>query len=577
MLFVLLATSIGVIGVYDRTPLRDADRAVADFIQANLLALSAAGVFWLLVDLWHQRRGQPAGFDPAARLPAVHVVACLVSVVVAALFFCGSLLINSVARSASSGPALEATDLGGVLAICALGTLLIGSLWEERRGYGIPCLYVWGALVVAVVLDRLAIKDHLAFWAIGMAAGGYATLTSLIWRQGASIASIGSQWGIRDPVAGLKRTAAWLPVVNLLVAAFATLATLIVVLAFPERWMRISSGMMPAVLAVGLAALGAERTSHAAGVRVAADDGRRGGVPELGRLAAGLERADDPAAFDPHADCLGRLGVHLRRDRRAARSGIQFLAVARAADRRHVWRRRPWRSWWACCCWSDSTTSPASVRRSTRRAMLAVVVVLVAMAVGFISLALLPSRAWRELTERQRRMCVYAAEVVAALIFAHVYMCKPMLFSGFFRPYWPYIVMAIAFAGVGVGELFQRSGIRVLSDPLQRTSAFLPLIPALGFWIVAAEKSNYSVVLFAAGVVYLVLSMLRRSVFSGVAAVVAGNAALWSLLADSGMSFWRHPQFWLIPPAASALIAGQINRRHLKPAQLPRCVTPVCW
>ena len=422
---------------------------------------------------------------------------------------------------------------------------------------------------MAVVLDRLAIKDHLAFWAIGMAAGGYATVTSLIWRQGASLASIGSQWGIRDPIAGLQRTAMWLPTVNLLVAAGATLATLIVVSGFPERWMRISSGMMPAALAVGLAAL--------------AQQERRTLLQFVSLLMTGvaavcLSWADLQPDWNERMILLrlirmlivlGRSDVRLRRDRRAASSGNQFLAVARAADRNDVRRRWPggvggraavgaillrarrrgarrhaarcWRWSWSWSRW-PSVSSRWPCCRVER---------------------------WRELTRTPAAdLRVRARRSIAALIFAHVYMCKPMLFSGFFRPYWPYIVMAIAFAGVGVGELFQRSGIRVLSDPLQRTSAFLPLIPALGFWIVAAEKSDYSVVLFAAGVVYLVLSMLRRSVVSGVAAVVAGNAALWSLLADSGMSFWRHPQFWLIPPAASALIAGQINRRHLKPAQL---------
>ena len=567
VLFVLLATSIGVVCVYDRIPLRETHHAVVDFVQANLLALSAAGVFWLLVDLWHQRRGQAAGFDPKFRLPATHVVACLVSVAISALFFTGSLLINSVARSASARFALEATDLGGVLAICTLGTLLIGSLWEARRGYGIPCLYVWGALVVAVVLDRLAIQDHLAFWAIGMAAGGYATLTSLIWRQGALLASIGGRWGIRDPVAGLKRTAAWLPVVNLLVAAFSALATLIVVLVFPERWMRISSGMMPAVLAIGLAAL--------------AQKERRTLLEFVSLLMTGvaavcLSWADLQPEWNEQM-VLERLVRML-----IALAGLAFIygtIVVRRVPETSPWRLPVQRI--AITFGGGAMAALLGVLLLERiyyepgigapigtPAMLAVVVVLVAMTVGFISLALLPKRAWRELTEHQRRMCVYAAEVVATLIFAHVYMCKPMLFAGFFRPYWPYIVMAIAFAGVGVGELFERSGIRVLSDPLQRTSAFLPLIPALGFWIVAAEKSNYSVVLFTAGVVYLVLSMLRRSAPSLVAAVVAGNAALWSLLADSDMPFWQNPQFWLIPPAASALIAGQINRRHLKPAQL---------
>ncbi len=567
VLFALLATSVGVIGLYDRTLSGVSHHLVVDFIQANLLALSAAGAFWLSVDLWHQRRGQRAGFDIGTRLPAVHVVACLVGVVVAALFCSGSLLINSVVRSTSSGSGLAATDLGGILAIGVLGALLIGSLWEIRRGYGIPCLYVWGAAVVAVVLDRLAIKDHLALWAIGMAAGGYATVTGLIWRQGALLAAVGSRWGIRDPVSGLRRTAAWLPVVNLLVAAGSTLATLIVVLAFPERWMRISAGMIPAALAVGLAAL--------------AQKERRTLLQFVSLLMTGvaavcLSWADLQPDWNEQRILL-RL-IHML----IALAGMSFVYAV------IVVRRVPETSSWRLPVQRIAVTfgggalavllgvlllerfyyEPGVGAPVDTPRMLAVVVVLVAMAAGLISLALLPSRVWRELNDRQRRICVYAAEVVATLLFAHVYMCKPALFAGFFRPYWPYVVMALAFAGVAVGELFQRSGLRVLSDPLQRTSAFLPLIPALGFWIVVAEKTDYSMVLFAAGVVYVLLSALRRSALSGVAAVMAGNAGLWSLLADSGLAFWQHPQFWLVPPAASALIAGQINRRRLKPAQL---------
>jgi hypothetical protein len=62
--------------------------------------------------------------------------------------------------------------------------------------------------------------------------------------------------------------------------------------------------------------------------------------------------------------------------------------------------------------------------------------------------------------------------------------------------------------------------------------------------------------------------MLRESMLSGLAAILAGNAALWTLLDDTELFFWQHPQFWLIPPAASALIAGQINRERLSANQL---------
>ena len=559
VLLAALATSIGVIGIYSRGPFSGAEHAFADFVQANLIALAATGVFWLLVDLWYQRRHGGGGLDSSFRLPPVHVAAGILSLAVATLFFLGSLVINSVARSASSGNVLEAADLGGALALGILGTLLIGSLWEQRRGYGIPCLYVWGTLVIALVLDRLGIKGRLAFWAIGMAAGTYATLTSLIWRQGARLASLGSRWGIGDPIAGLRRTATWLPTVNLLVAAAATFATLIVVSFFPERWMRISSGMLPAVLAIGLAAL--------------AQQERRMVLQFVSLLMTGVAAVCLSWA-DLQPDWTERL-LLLRLIRVViVLAGLTFvygLIVVRRVSATSVWRAPVQRI--AMTFGAGAGAALLAVLMLERlyyvpgvgapvetAPMLAVAVVLVALMVGLISLALLPDRGSTSLTERQRRICVYGAEVIATLIFAHLFMCRPAWFAGVFRPYWPYIVMAIAFAGVGVGELFQRSGIRVLSDPLQRTGAFLPLIPALGFWVVAAEKSDYSVVLFAAGIVYLVLSMLRRSMASGLAALVAGNAALWSLLMDTGFAFWRHPQFWLIPPAASVLIAGHLNR-----------------
>jgi hypothetical protein len=53
-----------------------------------------------------------------------------------------------------------------------------------------------------------------------------------------------------------------------------------------------------------------------------------------------------------------------------------------------------------------------------------------------------------------------------------------------------------------------------------------------------------------------------------VAAAVAGNGALWALLYDTGYHIVAHPQFWLIPPALSALVAAQINRHRLAPEML---------
>lgn len=562
----VLATSLGVIGYFDRF-FPGADRVVLVFVQANLIALAAAGLLWLAVDIWYQRRRGAVGLDARFRFAPVQFVASVLALAIAALFFAGSLAINTISRTASGRIEIEAANASGLVAVGLLGLLGILSLWETRRGYGLPCLYVWGLVVLAVVLDALGVKSYLAFWSFGVAGGGYATLTGLLWRQGATLASIGHRWGIRDPIAGLQRTAVWLPRVNLLLAAAATLATLIVVSFFPDRWMRISSGMMPALLAIGLAAV-AQRE-------------RRTRLEFLSLLMTGvaaicLSWADLPPDWNERLLLLRLIRTLI------ALAGLTFVYGL------IVVRRVPATSHWQAPVRQIALTFgggagivllavlllerwyyvPGVGAPVALAPMLVVAVVLVGLVIGLLSLALLPKQGFAPLTERQRRACVYGAEIVAALIFAHLFMCRPTLFGGLFRPYWPYLVMAVAFAGVGVGELFQRSGIRVLSDPLQRTGAFLPLIPALGFWVVIAEKSDYSVVLFSAGLVYLVLSMLRRSVASGLAALVAGNAALWSLLTDSGFAFWQHPQFWLIPPAVSALAAGQLNRRQLKPAQL---------
>ena len=166
---------------------------------------------------------------------------------------------------------------------------------------------------------------------------------------------------------------------------------------------------------------------------------------------------------------------------------------------------------------------------------------------------------------------VYGAQAVSGLLFAHLYVCRPMWFDTVLRPYWPYILLGLAFAGVAAAELFQRAKIRVLAEPFRNTGGLLPLIPALAMLVVPAEhapKANYELVLFLAGLMYLLLCIAHRSILYGAAAAVAGNAALWVLLEHRGIHFTDHPQFWLIPPAVAVLLAAQLNRTRLTAEQL---------
>jgi hypothetical protein len=197
----------------------------------------------------------------------------------------------------------------------------------------------------------------------------------------------------------------------------------------------------------------------------------------------------------------------------------------------------------------------------------AIAVALLGLIAGLLSLALLPGRDPLALSERGKQGYVYAAEAVGVLLFAHLYICRPTWFDGVLRPYWPLIIMAVAFIGVGAGELCQRWRIRVLAEPLARTGALLPLLPVLGWWIVGSG-TDYALLLAVVGVLYLALAALEKSWASLIAAIVAGNGALWSLFSDTGLNFAANPQFWLIPPALSALAAAQLNRKRLNPESL---------
>ncbi|MCA9018533.1 MAG: hypothetical protein KDA74_00185, partial [Planctomycetaceae bacterium] len=199
---------------------------------------------------------------------------------------------------------------------------------------------------------------------------------------------------------------------------------------------------------------------------------------------------------------------------------------------------------------------------------------LVALSAALILMAAIPKYDPFQFSLKRRMWYVYAAEIVLALLFLHIYLTMPELFRGYLLPFWPYIVIAIAFTGAGVGEFFNRIGLNVLSEPLQRTGTFLPLLPALSFWIHAASyepspiAGEYSMILLLIGIVYVTMSLWRKSFVYTTLAALAGNGALWAFWMEQGQVFTQHPQLWLIPPALSVLIATHLHREKPSSTQL---------
>jgi len=199
--------------------------------------------------------------------------------------------------------------------------------------------------------------------------------------------------------------------------------------------------------------------------------------------------------------------------------------------------------------------------------LLVVTLVVIGQIVAMISMAMLPGYDPWGLSLKGRTLYVYAAEALLAGLFLHVYLSKPWLFHGYLQPYWPFIVMVIAFVGVGLSELFRRTDHAVLARPLERSGVFLPVLPLLGFGIVAS-RADYSSLFFLAALLYAILAFGRHSFVFGAVSALVGNAGLWALWHEQGIVIAQHPQFWLIPPSLSVLIAAQMNRDRLKQGQL---------
>ncbi len=72
---------------------------------------------------------------------------------------------------------------------------------------------------------------------------------------------------------------------------------------------------------------------------------------------------------------------------------------------------------------------------------------------------------------------------------------------------------------------------------------------------------------FMMALFYTTTAVTRRSTLATVLAVLAGNFGLWTVLHESHVSFFKHPQIWLIPVALAALAAEHLNRRRIAESQ----------
>jgi len=187
----------------------------------------------------------------------------------------------------------------------------------------------------------------------------------------------------------------------------------------------------------------------------------------------------------------------------------------------------------------------------------------------------LPTSLMPALVDDQRAGLLYAAQGLGLVTWLHLFLCNSYWAHLGLRAYWPYVVVVLALASVGVVEWAKRRGDSLLAEKLRQTAILLPLIPAIGFWHSGAHQgwqftggsAQYAVLLAIVGMFYIGLAFVWRSDrWPRVLGLIAGNAAIWVwLLQSPGWAFLQHPQLWLIPPAVCLLVALHLERERLKP------------
>lgn len=534
------------------------DAGMIELLEVSVVALALPGIVWMLLELRARRIDL---VTHGGAFPAFHHLAALGSLAAMTyVVIVSGLFVDLVSKPFNTNPPL------GWLALASSVLLMIACLWDRQASYAVAGLYLLGLLAAGMTLDRFNLAPRRMGWMGMTIMAAYALLTSLLWKSRSSLTARAERLSVprraEDGEAGLV----WLRPANALLAAMVVLLAYWIVLSFGEWPLRMLAAAAVAgqVLTFGLLAEGTERAKWQ---KVAV------GLFVLGVVFFGW------GWLVP-----GTSGTWLNRAVITLIVMISMIALFAAGSKRLAagaqgWAHglRGWIPWMAgagalALLFVLATeifyqTSFGAVRINPL-SLVTVSVALLGACVMCVFFAISPEHDPLRLDEPLRMKYVYIAEAMLALLFMHIRLTMPWLFSGFFERYWPLVVVGLAYLGVAISEALRRQGLMVLATPVERTGAMLPMLPVLGFWAVDSQV-DFSALLFITGALYGGLSILRRSFGFGLLAAICGNGGLWYLLnRTEDYGFLRHPQLWLIPAALSVLVAAYLNRDRFTEDQM---------
>ena len=522
------------------------------FLLTNLVAGSLAGILWLWLELRSRRlRQTETVFGPEF---SFHNLAAIVSLALL-------LIVIVVDRSL-----MLYVPLLSWLAFLSVLTLMTACLWDRYARHAVAGLYMLGLIACAMVLQQLELSSIRFVWSATIMLAAYAVLTALVWHERRRLIDFAQQFGVPERINRDATELAWFSAYSVLAVAAVLLLAYWINVSFLDFSLRVSAGLALAAqcLTFALLAEGAEEHNWrraAIGIFVV-------GLVLVGWswLTPGVDATWLNRSVILMVETFGLTALYgLVLDKvnarwpdwiNSARACVPYLLGAGAL------------ALFFCLATEISYQVEFGAVLVHPLSLVAVGLTLVAAVVICVLFALSPNHDPLNLSERGRMRYVYAAEVMLALLFLHIRLTMPWLFTGFIERYWPLAVMLIAYFGVVTSEALRRRKLLVLAQPLERTGAFLPLLPVLGFWLASSEV-DFSLLLFVVGGLYGLLSILRRSFAFGLVAAVAGNAGLWYVWQrTSEYQFLQHPQLWLIPVALSVLMAAYLNEDKLTEDQM---------
>ncbi|MBI84833.1 MAG: hypothetical protein CMJ81_16695 [Planctomycetaceae bacterium] len=533
---------------------------VLQVVHIGLAASALYALFWTVVEVGRQRG---FGRSPPGHLPLYHrsatigllcVTALLIELEFVVQFFTGARY--------PPGEGFVMENPGGWIAAVCVGTLSTALVWDRESPVRLFPLFLWG--LVSVTLPVVWAFGGEGLWAYNsLAIVSYLAICGWLWRNQLALVRWGTRAGIDGMAEVVRRSTRWFIGCQTILCVLLTVAQLLSLWQFDGRELRFAAALVPFAGAFSLAAVATATARQ--GLRTLAvalfsvfgifcswaqiPGGLRGGLwlersvhlMVVSAFLTFLYSTLLPRFFQVTVAWAGALrrGTQL-----ATGLALSSLLVILALE-------------------MSLFDSRQGVPGMNQVHVVAVAVALIAIVAGLISAALRSERDPFSLSPEGRQAYVYLAQLITASLVLHIRMTWPELFPmAFAEKYWHYLLVALAFLGMGVGEIFQRKKVAVLADPFAHTGLIISLAPVVFSFLVA--RGERPGIFLAVGLLHLLVSLVRSSMLIGLSAMFFGNLAMWAFYANfENWSFFDRPQFWLIPPAVSVLLAIHLNRDRL--------------